>query len=542
MAMAGAPIVVLPQNVKRYVGRDAQRMNILAGRIIAETVRTTLGPKGMDKMLVDELGDIVVTNDGVTILKEMSVEHPAAKMLIEVAKTQEKEVGDGTTTAVVIAGELLRKAEELLDQNIHPSVIINGYEMARNKAIEELKAVAKEVKPEDTEMLKKIAMTSITGKGAEKARGQLAEIVVEAVRAVVDEETGKVDKDLIKVEKKEGAPIEETTLIRGVVIDKERVNPQMPKKVENAKIALLNCPIEVKETETDAEIRITDPAKLMEFIEQEEKMIKDMVEKIASTGANVVFCQKGIDDLAQHYLAKKGILAVRRVKKSDMEKLAKATGARIVTKIDDLTPEDLGEAGLVEERKVAGDAMIFVEQCKHPKAVTILARGSTEHVVEEVARALDDAIGVVKCALEEGKIVSGGGATEIELAKRLRKFSETVAGREQLAVKAFAEALEVIPRTLAENSGLDPIDMLVKLRAAHEKEGGEVYGLDVFEGEVVNMLEKGVVEPLKVKTQAIDSATEASVMLLRIDDVIAAEKVKGEEKGGGDMGDMGGEF
>ncbi len=542
MAMAGAPIVVLPQNVKRYVGRDAQRMNILAGRIIAETVRTTLGPKGMDKMLVDELGDIVVTNDGVTILKEMSVEHPAAKMLIEVAKTQEKEVGDGTTTAVVIAGELLRKAEELLDQNIHPSVIINGYEMARNKAIEELNSIAKDVKPDDVEMLKKIAMTSITGKGAEKAREQLAEIVVEAVRAVVDEETGKVDKDLIKVEKKEGAPIEETTLIRGVVIDKERVNPQMPKKVENAKIALLNCPIEVKETETDAEIRITDPAKLMEFIEQEEKMIKDMVEKIAATGANVVFCQKGIDDLAQHYLAKKGILAVRRVKKSDMEKLAKATGAKIITNIDDLTPEDLGEAGLVEERKVAGDAMIFVEQCKHPKAVTILVRGSTEHVVEEVARAIDDAIGVVKCALEEGKIVAGGGATEIELAKRLRKFSETVAGREQLAVKAFADALEVIPRTLAENSGLDPIDMLVKLRAAHEKEGGEVCGLDVFEGEVVNMLEKGVVEPLKVKTQAIDSATEASVMLLRIDDVIAAEKVKGEEKGAGDMGDMGGEF
>ena len=540
MAMAGTPIVVLPQNVKRYVGRDAQRMNILAGRIIAETVRTTLEPKGMDKMLVDELGDIVVTNDGVTILKEMSVEHPAAKMLIEVAKTQEKEVGDGTTTAVVIAGELLRKAEELLDQNIHPSVIINGYEMARNKAVEELKSIAKEVKADDTEMLKKIAMTSITGKGAEKAREQLAEIVVEAVRTVVDEETGKVDKDLIKVEKKEGAPIEETKLIRGVVIDKERVHPQMPKKVENAKIALLNCPIEVKETETDAEIRITDPSKLMEFIEQEEKIIKDMVEKIASTGANVVFCQKGIDDLAQHYLAKKGILAVRRVKKSDMEKLAKATGARIVTKIDDLTPEDLGEAGLVEERKVAGDAMIFVEQCKHPKAVTILARGSTEHVVEEVARAIDDAIGVVKCALEEGKIVAGGGATEIELAKRLRKFAETVAGREQLAVKAFADALEVIPRTLAENSGLDPIDMLVKLRAAHEKEGGEVYGLDVFEGEVVDMLEKGVVEPLKVKTQAIDSATEASVMLLRIDDVIAAEKTK-EDKDKGEGGDMGGD-
>ena len=537
MAM-NAPVIVLPENVKRYVGRDAQRMNILAARIIAETVRTTLGPKGMDKMLVDELGDIIVTNDGVTILKEMSVEHPAAKMLIEVAKTQEKEVGDGTTTAVVIAGEMLKKAEELLDQNIHPSVIINGFELARTKAIEELNKIAKEVKPEDTEMLKKIAMTSITGKGAEKAREKLAEIVVEAVRSVVDEETGTVDKDLIKVEKKEGAPVKETTLIKGVVIDKERVNPQMPKRVENAKIALLNCPIEVKETETDAEIRITDPAKLMEFIEQEEKMIKDMVDKIAATGANVVFCQKGIDDLAQHYLAKKGILAVRRVKKSDMEKLAKATGARIVTKIDDLTPEDLGKAGLVEERKVAGDAMIFVEECKHPKAVTILARGTTEHVVEEVARALEDAIGVVKCALEEGKIVAGGGATELELAKRLRQYAETVAGREQLAVKAFADALEVIPRTLAENSGLDPIDMLVKLRAAHEKEGGEVYGLDVFEGEVVDMLDRGVVEPLKVKTQAIDSATEASVMLLRIDDVIAAEKSKSE--GGDKGGDFGG--
>ncbi len=305
MAMAGAPIVVLPQNVKRYVGKDAQRMNILAGRIIAETVRTTLGPKGMDKMLVDELGDIIVTNDGVTILKEMSVEHPAAKMLIEVAKTQEKEVGDGTTTAVVIAGELLKQAEELLDQNIHPTVIINGFELARNKAIEEVKNIAKEIKADDKEMLKKIAMTSITGKGAEKAREKLADIVVEAVTSVVDEETGKVDKDLIKVEKKEGAPIEETTLIRGVVIDKERVHPEMPKRVENAKIALLNCPIEVKETETDAEIRITDPAKLMEFIEQEEKMIKDMVEKIAYTGANVVFCQKGIDDLAQYYLARK---------------------------------------------------------------------------------------------------------------------------------------------------------------------------------------------------------------------------------------------
>ncbi|EHP86691.1 thermosome subunit alpha [Methanotorris formicicus] len=540
MAAMGQPVIVLPENVKRYVGRDAQRMNILAGRVIAETVRTTLGPKGMDKMLVDDLGDIIITNDGVTILKEMSVEHPAAKMLIEVAKTQEKEVGDGTTTAVVIAGELLRKAEELLDQNVHPTIVINGYQLALKKALEELNNIAIDIKPDNTEMLKKIAMTAITGKGAEKAREKLAEIIVEAVRTVIDE-NGKVDKDLIKIEKKEGAPIENTELIRGVVIDKERVNPQMPKKIENAKIALLNCPIEVKETETDAEIRITDPAKLMEFIEQEEKMLKEMVEMIKATGANVVFCQKGIDDLAQHYLAKEGILAVRRVKKSDMEKLSKATGAKIITNIKDLTPEDLGEAGVVEEKKVAGDAMIFVEECKLPKAVTILVRGTTEHVMEEVARAIDDAIGVVACTIEDGKIVAGGGAPEVELAKRIRDYAESVEGREQLAVKAFADALEVIPRTLAENSGLDPIDTLVNLRAKHEKDGVTL-GLDVFSGEVIDMLEKGVVEPLRVKTQAIISATEATEMLLRIDDVIAAEKLDKGKGDSGDMGDMGGEF
>ncbi|HIP84287.1 MAG TPA: thermosome subunit, partial [Methanothermococcus okinawensis] len=450
--VAPQPIVILPENVKRFVGRDAQRMNILAGRVIAETVRTTLGPKGMDKMLVDDLGDIIVTNDGVTILKEMSVEHPAAKMLIEVAKTQEKEVGDGTTTAVVIAGELLRKAEELLDQNVHPTVIIKGYQLALEKAKEILKDIAIDVNPEDKEILKRIAMTSLTGKGAEKAREKLGDIVVEAVTTVVDEE-GKVDKDLIKVEKKEGASVDETELIKGVVIDKERVNPQMPKRVENAKIALLSCPIEVKETETDAKINITDPAKMIEFIEQEEKMIKEMVDKIKESGANVVFCQKGIDDLAQHYLAKAGILAVRRVKKSDMEKLAKATGAKIVSNIKDLTAEDLGEAGVVSEEKVAGDSMIFVKECKDPKAVTILVRGTTEHVVDEVARAIDDAIGVVACTIEDGKIVAGGGATEVELAMRLREFADTVSGREQLAVKGFADALEVIPRTLAENAG-----------------------------------------------------------------------------------------
>jgi thermosome len=528
------PTNVMPEHVKRYMGRDAQRMNILAGRIIAETVRSTLGPKGMDKMLVDDLGDIVITNDGVTILKEMSVEHPAAKMLIEVAKTQEKEVGDGTTSAVIVAGELLRKAEELLDQNVHPTMVIKGYQLALGKVQEILKDMATAVDADDKELLKKIAMTAITGKGAEKAKGHIAEIIVDAVSSVVDED-GKIDTDLIKIEKKEGIAVEETELIKGILIDKERVNPQMPKKVENAKIALLNCPIEIKSTETDAKISITDPTKMMEFIEQEEKMLKDMVEEIKASGANVLVCQKGIDDLAQHYLAKAGILAVRRVKKSDIEKLTKATGANIISNIKDLTADDLGEAGVVAEEKVAGDNMIFVKQCKHPKAVTILVRGTTEHVVDEVARAIDDAIGVVSCTIEDGKIVAGGGAVEVETAMRLREFADTVSGREQLAVKGFADALEVIPRTLAENAGLDAIEMLVNLRAKHAGEGSTTFGLNVLTGEVEDMAANGVVEPLRVKTQAIQSATESAEMLLRIDDVIAAEKL-----GGGEMPDMGG--
>ncbi len=534
------PTNVMPEHVKRYMGRDAQRMNILAGRIIAETVRSTLGPKGMDKMLVDDLGDIVITNDGVTILKEMSVEHPAAKMLIEVAKTQEKEVGDGTTSAVIVAGELLRKAEELLDQNVHPTMVIKGYQLALEKVQEILKDMSKTVDVEDKELLKKIAMTAITGKGAEKAKEHIAEIIVNAVASVVDE-NGKVDIDLVKIEKKEGVAVEETELIEGILIDKERVNPQMPKKVENAKIALLNCAIEIKSTETDAKISITDPAKMMEFIEQEEKMLKDMVDEIKASGANVLVCQKGIDDLAQHYLAKAGILAVRRVKKSDIEKLAKATGANIVSNIKDLTADDLGEAGVVSEEKVAGDNMIFVKECKHPKAVTILVRGTTEHVVDEVARAIDDAIGVVSCTIEDGEIVAGGGATEVETAMRLREYADTVSGREQLAVKGFADALEVIPRTLAENAGLDAIEMLVSLRAKHAEAGSTTYGLNVLTGEVEDMAENGVVEPLRVKTQAIQSATESAEMLLRIDDVIAAEKLGGGDAGGApDMGGMGG--
>ena len=512
----GQPVLILPEGTNRFLGRDAQRMNILAGKVLAETVRTTLGPKGMDKMLVDGLGDIVVTNDGVTILKEMDIEHPAAKMLVEVAKTQEDEVGDGTTTAVIIAGELLKKAENLLDQDIHPTIVAMGYRQAAEKSQEILNVIS--IDAEDRDTLLKVAMTAMTGKGTEKAREPLAELVVGAVKQV--EENGEIDKDSIKIEKKDGATVDDSTLVQGVIIDKERVHPGMPKKIEEARIALLNSAIEVKETEVDAEIRITDPAQMQAFIEQEEGMIREMVDKIGDAGANVLFCQKGIDDLAQHYLAKAGIMAVRRVKKSDMEKLAKATQAKVVTNIEDLTMDDLGEAGLVHEKKISGEDMIFVEGCKDPKAVTLLVRGSTEHVVDEIERAVEDAIGVVAATLEDGKVVAGGGAAEIAIAKGLKEYADTISGREQLAVAAFAEALEVVPKTLAENAGLDSIDSLVDLRAAHEK---SIYmGLDVFKGEVRDMYRAGVIEPHRVKKQAIQSAAEAAEMILRIDDVIAS--------------------
>ncbi|GAB6100961.1 thermosome subunit beta [Thermococcus atlanticus] len=531
--LAGQPVVILPEGTQRYVGRDAQRLNILAARIIAETVRTTLGPKGMDKMLVDSLGDIVITNDGATILDEMDIQHPAAKMMVEVAKTQDKEAGDGTTTAVVIAGELLRKAEELLDQNIHPSIVIKGYALAAEKAQEILDEIAKDVDVEDVETLKKAAVTAITGKAAEEEREYLAGIAVEAVRQVAEKIDGKykVDLDNIKFEKKEGGSVKDTKLIRGVVIDKEVVHPGMPKRVEGAKIALINEALEVKETETDAEIRITSPEQLQAFLEQEEKMLREMVEKIKEVGANVVFVQKGIDDLAQHYLAKYGILAVRRVKKSDMEKLAKATGAKIVTNVRDLTSEDLGEAELVEQRKVAGENMIFVEGCRNPKAVTILIRGGTEHVVDEVERALEDAVKVSKDIIEDGKILAAGGAPEIELAIRLDEYAKEVGGKEALAIENFAEALKIIPRTLAENAGLDPIETLVKVIAAH-KEKGPTIGVDVFEGEPADMMERGVIAPVRVTKQAIKSASEAAIMILRIDDVIAASKLEKEKEGG----------
>ncbi|MEN6551866.1 MAG: thermosome subunit alpha [Methanobacterium sp.] len=524
------PILIFPEGTDRLLGRDAQRVNITAGKLLAETVRTTLGPKGMDKMLVDSLGDIVVTNDGVTILKEMDIEHPAAKMLVEVAKTQEDEVGDGTTTAVIIAGELLKKAEGLLDQDIHPTVVANGYRQAAEKAQELLNLISFEADDRDT--LLKVAMTAMTGKGSEAAREPLAELVVDAVRQV--EEDGEVDTDNINIQRISGESVNESMIVNGVVVDKGRTDPGMPKQMEDAKIALVKYPIEVKDLETDAKISLTDPAQMQAFIENEEQMIRDMVDKIIASGANVLFCQKGIDDLAQHYLTRNGIYAIRRVKKSDMSRIEKATGATVVTNIDDLKPEDLGEAGLVYEKKIFDEVLTFIEDCRDPKAVSLILRGSTKHVAEEIERAVEDAIGVVASTVEDKKVVAGGGAPEIAISKGLKEYADTISGREQLAVAAFAEALEIVPKTLAENAGLDSIDALVDLRAAHEK--SFYIGLDVFAGEVVDMYQAGVVEPQRVKKQAIQSAAEATEMILRIDDVIAT-------KGTGaapDMGGMGG--
>ena len=524
--MGGKPILVLPEGATRLMGRDAKRMNIAAARVIAEAVRTTLGPRGMDKMLVDSLGDVVVTNDGVTILKEMEVEHPAAKMMVEVAKTQDDEVGDGTTTAVVIAGELLHEAERLLDQGIHPTVIVIGYRMAADKAQEFLDEMADRVTIEDDQLLRKIAVTAVTGKKAESAREELASLTVEAVKRIADKADGgyKVDIDYIGVEKRAGGSIEESGLISGVIIDKEVVHPGMPKSVKNAKIALLDVALEVKKTETDAEIRVTRPEQLRAFLDEEEKMLRKMVDTVVATGANVLLCQKGIDDIAQHYLAKAGILAARRVKKSDMEKLARATGGKVVTSIEDLTSAEIGRAGLVEERKIADEKLIFVEKCKDPKAVGLLIRGGSEHVVDELERSVHDALSVVAAAIEDNKVVCGGGAPEMQLARRIRKYAESVGGREALAVSAFASAVESVPKTLAENAGLDSIDVLVDLRSKHEKPDGKNFGIDAYSGKVASMDRLGVFEPLRIKTQAIKSASETAVMILRIDDVITAAK------------------
>lgn len=527
------PILILPEGTRRTAGRDAQRINIMAARMVAEAVKSTLGPRGMDKMLVDSLGDVTITNDGVTILEEMEIEHPAAKMVVEVAKVQRDEVGDGTTTAVVLAGELLAQAESLLDQKIHPTIITHGFRMAGKKALEILDALSQTVSENDVELLEQIAMTAMTGKHPEHARKILAELIVKAVKQVAERHDGKlvIDTDHVKLEKVVGGSLEDTNLVNGVVLDKEVVHPGMPKRVKNAKIALIDAPLEVKSTETDAKIQISSPEQLKQFLDAEEEMLREIVTKIAEVGANVVLCQKGIDDLAQHLLAKAGVLAVRRVKKSDMERLARSTGAKIVTNIKDLASEDLGNAGLVEEKKIGGEKMLFVQECKNPKAVTLLIRGGTEHVVDEAERAIEDAVDGVAAALELGKIVAGGGASEISVAVELRKYAQTVGGREQLAIEAFAKAMEIIPRALAENAGLDPIDFLVKLKSMHEQ-GNSRYGLDLFAGEVKDMIKLGVIEPLKIKRQAVKSASEVAEMVLRIDDVIAASGMKESEPKG----------
>ncbi len=539
---SGTPIYILREGSQRTAGREAQRSNIMAAKAVAGAVRTTLGPKGMDKMLVDTMGDVVITNDGVTILKEMDIEHPAAKMMVEIAKTQDQEVGDGTTTAVVLAGELLKQAEELLEQEIHPTVIAAGYRAAADKSMEILKGLAVEVSAKDADLLRKIAITAMTGKGSQSAREDLADMAVQAVRSVVDED-GTVDTDNITVEKKVGGGITDSALISGVVVDKDRLHPSMPKSVKSARIALLNAAVEIEKTEVDAKIQITSPDQLQAFLDQEESMLKGMVDRIAATGANVLFVQKGIDDLAQHFLAKAGIYTLRRVKKSDMEKLARATGGRVVTSIHEISKDDLGKAGLVEERKVSDEKMTFVEECDNPKSVSIILRGGTEHVVDELDRAMEDALRVVGVAVQDRMLVAGGGAPEVELALRLRAYASTVGGREQLAIEAFANAMEIIPKTLAENAGLDQIDSLVSLRSQHER-GVKGAGLDMDSGKPVEMLKLGVVEPLRVKTQAIKSAAEAAIMILRIDDVIASKSggPGGMPGGAGGMpGGMGGE-
>jgi thermosome len=535
--LGGQPIIILREGATRNRGQEAQNNNFAAARAVAAAVKSTLGPKGMDKMLIDSMGDITITNDGVTILKEMDIEHPAAKMMVEIAKTQDAEVGDGTTTAVVIAGELLKNAEGLLAQKVHPTVIAEGYRMAAAEALVMLNGFAITVKPSDTAILKKIAETALTGKNAEVSKDRLCDILVKAITFVTDSE-GKVDIAHINVEKKIGGSVDDTNLIEGMAIDKERAHPSMPKSVKNAKILLLNAALEFKKTEVNAKINISTPGQAQAFLDEEEHMVHTMVNKVVKSGATVIFCQKGIDDVAQHYLAKAGILAVRRLKKSDIENLARATGANIVNSIDAITPKDLGTAGLVEERKVSGDEMIYVSKCKDPKAVSIIVRGGTEHVVDELERAIHDALMVVSVVVEGKKITAGGGAPETELSLQLRRFASQEGGRVQLAIEAFAAALEVIPRSLAENAGLDPIDMLVAIRAAHEA-GKKNFGLDVYEGKPVDMLKAGVVEPLRVKTQAISSAAEAAVMILRIDDIIASSK-SGSPGGGMPPGGMGG--
>jgi thermosome len=536
---------VLKEGSSRSRGREAQNNNIEAAKVVAEVVKSALGPKGMDKMLVDSFGDVTITSDGRTILDEMDIQHPAAKMMVEVAKTQDNEAGDGTTTAVIISGELLNKAQELIEKNVHPTVIIDGYRKAAEKALETLEKIAIKIDVESSDYLKKTAMTSMASKLVADHKEYLADVTVKAILAVAEKDGDKykADVDDVKVEKKPGESVRDTNLIQGIVLDKDIAHSGMPKRVEKAKIALLDCPLEIEKPEFDAKINIESPEQMEGFLKQEEDMLRDMVDKIVKAGANVVLCEKGVDDMAQHFLARKGIMAVRRNKKSDMEKLAKATGAKIVTNLDALAADDLGYAALVEERKIGDDKMTFIEGCKHPKAVTILIRGGTQRIVDEAERSVHDALCVVRDVVEEPKLVAGGGAPELEVSRALRKYADTLPGREQLAVRAFAEAVEAIPVILTENAGLDPIDTLSDLRSRHEK--GEMWaGIEVIAGKVQDMFKAGVIEPLAVKKQIIKSATEASTMILKIDDVIAAGKMKTPPTppGGGPGGMPGGGY
>ncbi|MGP6220111.1 thermosome subunit beta [Caldiplasma sukawensis] len=525
--MGGQPIFILKEGSKRETGKDAMKSNIEAAKAISTAVRTSLGPRGMDKMLVDSLGDIVITNDGVTILKEMDVEHPAAKMMVEVSKTQDTMVGDGTTTAVVLAGALLQEAEALINQNVHPTVISEGFRMAAQKAKEILESVATKVSIKDKDVILRMAETSLGSKSASGSKKLLSEISYDAIKAVMEEREGNVhvDFDNIQIVKKQGGDIDETQLIMGIIVDKEKVHPGMPDVVKNAKIALLNAALEIKKPEFDTNIRIDDPTMIQKFLSEEEELLKEMVSKVKATGANVLITQKGIDDLAQHYLSKEGIYAVRRVKKSDIEKLSKATGATIASSIDELSESDLGHADKVEQIKIGEDYLTFVTGCKNPKAVSILVRGGTEHVVDEIERSIVDSLHVVAAAVEDGKYVAGGGASAIELAVKLREYANKVGGRQQLAIEKFANGLEELPRALAENAGINAIDVIINLRTEHAK-GNKNAGLNLFSSEIDDMVKLGVIEPIRVGKQAIDSAVEAAVMILRIDDVIATKGSK----------------
>jgi len=546
--LGGQQIIMLPEGASRLLGRDAQRTNIAVAVAVADAVKTTLGPKGMDKMMVSDLGDIVITNDGATILEEMNVEHPVAKIMVEVAKTQDKEVGDGTTSVVIMSGALLKGAEELIEQGIHPTIIIKGYKLAATKAEEVLNKHCLTVDINDDATLQKIGLVALGSKnvGDESTKLHIAKLVIKAIKQVIGKDASgkiRIDHDFIKVEKKAGGGVSDTELISGVLIDKEITHPGMPKSIANAKIALLDVALEIEKTETEARIEITSPNQMQAFLKQEEEILKDMVGRIKKGGANVLFTQKGIDDVAQHYLAKEGILAARRIKKSDMEKLSMATGAKIVTSLDDLSAKDMGYAGLVEERKISGEQMIFVEKCKDPKSVTIFVRGGTVQVADEVDRSINDVVGTISTTIENnGRYVIGGGSIEIDIAEGLRNYSGTVGGREQLAIQKFADALESIPKVLAESAGMDSIDTLVQLRSKHKSKSGSVYGVDIFKNAVGDMERQGVFEPARMKWQAINSASEAAEMILRIDDVISSRSKSPPGGPGGMGGGPGGEM